>query len=165
MNCATCGTSTLNPRFCSRSCSARKTNTETPKRIAATRACRRCHEKVPARRVYCASCLSASRGSSRTLREFVFASDKHPSWRWARIRSMARKQHLSSEQACELCGYKLHVEVAHRRALSTWPLDSLVCDVNSRDNIMLLCPNCHWEYDNLRPPLTRAMVAPQGLKP
>jgi predicted HNH restriction endonuclease len=32
--------------------------------------------------------------------------------------------------------------------LSSYDMTSLVSEVNDRNNIAVLCPNCHWELDN-----------------
>lgn len=50
---------------------------------------------------------------------------------------------------CAKCGYDLHVELAHIRAVSDFSDDELLSEVNSSDNVVQLCQNCHWEFDNL----------------
>jgi hypothetical protein len=49
---------------------------------------------------------------------------------------------------CEKCGYDKHVEIAHKRGISTFGGDTLISVINSKENLMALCPNCHWEYDH-----------------
>jgi hypothetical protein len=41
-----------------------------------------------------------------------------------------------------------HVEICHRKAISEFPKDTLIIEVNNRNNVLFLCPNCHWEFDN-----------------
>lgn len=33
----------------------------------------------------------------------------------------------------------------HRLSFS---MDSLISEINSLENLIYLCPNCHWEFDN-----------------
>lgn len=60
-------------------------------------------------------------------------------------RTVARNIGLNS---CHKCGYNKHIEIAHIRAISDFPEDTPVSVVNSPDNLLALCPNCHWEFDN-----------------
>ena len=50
---------------------------------------------------------------------------------------------------CANCGYDKHVELAHIKAVADFDDDTLLSVVNSPDNVLSLCPNCHWEFDNL----------------
>lgn len=52
---------------------------------------------------------------------------------------------------CKLCGYSLHVELCHVKAIHRCFKETphmLVKEVNSRANVIPLCRNCHWELDN-----------------
>ena len=89
----------------------------------------------------------------KTLGEYrtkLSVAGKHPSWVNAHVRSFARSwlKHLAIEP-CRKCGYDKHVELAHVRPVSEFTDDELLRDVNSEDNVIPLCPNCHWEFDNL----------------
>lgn len=70
--------------------------------------------------------------------------------RYDLIRQWSRKKILDSniELKCEECGYDKHVEVAHIKSISSFPEDSMISEINSLDNLKLLCPNCHWEFDH-----------------
>ena len=50
---------------------------------------------------------------------------------------------------CAKCGYDKHVELAHIKPISKFGDESKLSDVNSENNVIQLCPNCHWEFDNL----------------
>lgn len=50
---------------------------------------------------------------------------------------------------CEICGYDKHTELAHIRPISDFPGSALLKEVHAKTNIRVLCPNCHWEYDNI----------------
>lgn len=49
---------------------------------------------------------------------------------------------------CAICGYDKHIEVAHIKAVSEFNDDTPIKDINSINNLIGLCPNHHWEYDN-----------------
>lgn len=80
--------------------------------------------------------------------------NKSSCWQNARstIARMARKAYADSDKpkSCIVCGYKNHYEVAHIKAVSEFPKDSLLSEINNVDNLIALCPNHHWEYDNMK---------------
>ena len=49
---------------------------------------------------------------------------------------------------CAICGYKYHIEIAHIKAVSDFDDDATIREINSITNLIGLCPNHHWEYDN-----------------
>ncbi len=49
---------------------------------------------------------------------------------------------------CNSCGYRKHVEISHIIAVSEFPDSTLIKEINSINNLMALCPNCHWESTN-----------------
>jgi hypothetical protein len=49
---------------------------------------------------------------------------------------------------CVVCGYDKHIDVSHKKSVSSFADDATVEQINSIGNLMALCPNHHWEYDN-----------------
>lgn len=49
---------------------------------------------------------------------------------------------------CQNCGYDKHVEICHVQAIGTFPEDTPVYIVSGIENLVALCPNCHWGFDN-----------------
>lgn len=49
---------------------------------------------------------------------------------------------------CAICGYDKHIEIAHIKAVSEFDDSVTIAEINSIDNLIALCPNHHWEYDN-----------------
>ena len=49
---------------------------------------------------------------------------------------------------CIECGYKLHVDVCHKKPISQFSINTKLKIVNSKKNLMYLCKNHHWEFDN-----------------
>ena len=66
------------------------------------------------------------------------------------IRKHAYDNYMKSGKSCKckLCGYDKHIDVAHIKAVSSFQKETLVEVVNHIDNLVALCPNHHWEYDN-----------------
>lgn len=73
-------------------------------------------------------------------------------WQSARssIQKIARKTYFENtkEPKCAICGYSKHVEVAHIKAVSEFDDNTTIKEINSLSNLIGLCPNHHWEYDN-----------------
>lgn len=70
--------------------------------------------------------------------------------RYPYIRSLARKKYLNSgmPQKCRICGYDIHIEVSHIKAVKDFELTATVSEVNNINNLQALCRNCHWEFDH-----------------
>lgn len=58
-----------------------------------------------------------------------------------------------------MCGYNKHVEVCHKQAIHTFSETATIGEVNAPENLLILCPNCHWEFDY------GLLVGMQGLEP
>lgn len=73
-------------------------------------------------------------------------------WQSARtsIRRSAQKAYEEAKKPyeCAICGYNKHVEIAHIKAVSDFDDSTLVSEINHPNNLIGLCPNHHWEYDN-----------------
>ncbi len=83
-------------------------------------------------------------------KEELFSNRKN--WQSARgsIQRNAREIYfnINPSPVCVICGYKNHIEVAHVKAVSAFANDIPISIINSIDNLIGLCPNHHWEYDN-----------------
>lgn len=78
--------------------------------------------------------------------------NKRINWQSARstISKEARRKYKQSNKPrqCFVCGYNKHYEICHIKPVSKFLECSLILEINSIDNLIALCPNCHWEYDN-----------------
>ncbi len=54
----------------------------------------------------------------------------------------------SEEKSCRECGYSKHYEVCHINDVSSFSSDILITEINNIQNLIALCPNHHWEFDN-----------------
>ena len=157
--CDCCGKETTNPRFCSKSCAAKVNNVKYPKRKI-TRKCSKegCDELVKDYRS--SRCEKHHKEymyyhqniAFRTIREYTerdCIKRLHPSSTFAHIRGLARSWHKDIlQQPCANCGYDKHVQLCHIKPLSTFSLDTTIGEVNSKENVIQLCPNCHWDLDH-----------------
>lgn len=150
MECLHCQAETTNPKFCTQSCAAKHTN-KTPKRPK-TRRCSECDELVRSNRKRCPDCIiKFGLAVAITLKDAVIAAKgSHRASAHSVIRERARR--ICSKlgmNSCEFCGYDKHIEICHVKAISDHHEDTLISDINSIENLKALCPNCHWEFDNL----------------
>lgn len=68
----------------------------------------------------------------------------------SKIGANARRVMIASlqENVCKNCNYSLHVEVCHIKPLSSFSNDIFIWEINNPNNLVYLCPNCHWEFDH-----------------
>lgn len=134
--------------FCSSSCSAIFNNKIYRKKEHFNK-CVKCGEKTDKSRArYCNLC---SKNESLIPRlEKTIAEMENPTQRtrYSPIRLHARHITKKLSQVCKKCSYDKHVETCHIKGVSTFSKDTKMDIVNSLDNLVLLCPNCHWELDH-----------------
>ena len=85
----------------------------------------------------------------KTKGELLLDRKNYQSYRSA-IRKLAEKiyKENNSECKCAVCGYDKHIEVAHIKAVSDFDDNNTIAEINDISNLIGLCPNHHWEYDN-----------------
>ena len=148
--CVYCNIETNNPKFCSRSCAAKFTN-KTPKRKR-TKTCKNCNAYIRSDVSYCTLCWKEQIIPNDILLSEAIYTKHHKSSAFALIRQRARKIASDNNMSvCENCGYSKHVEIAHILPISSFSLDTPLSVINDVSNLKALCPNCHWEFDNLSP--------------
>lgn len=146
--------------FCSKSCSAKVTNVGQRKNPPVDRTCKGCgvtyHTTGQHRSInFCKDC-TYTKGETwykdKTLREYQekdSVKNLHRSSVNAHVRNFARSWNKNlKEQPCQCCGYDKHIEFCHIKAISSFDSDALLGEINSPDNIAILCRNCHWEFDH-----------------
>jgi predicted HNH restriction endonuclease len=70
--------------------------------------------------------------------------------RYNKIRQHARRISDTQNQKCSKCNYDKHIEVCHIKPIKDFDINTPILTVNAISNLLLLCPNCHWEHDNLK---------------
>lgn len=147
-SCIYCKSFTKNPKFCSRSCSAAFNNKKYVKRKPEGK-CKSCLNPIKSSRTYCKSCFSEkSKIKDMTLNEAMYERG-HRASAFALVRTRARStEKFKNSIKCQNCGYDKHIEACHIKPISSYPVTTLLSQINSEDNIIALCRNCHWEYDH-----------------
>ena len=148
--CKNCGKETQNPKFCSRSCSASFNN---KKRQKVQRYCITCGiligEGTTCRKKYCDECRPNTniQWSEITLQEI---ENKQKYQSHSRIRELARRKvkNIPRFSRCSECGYSNHIEICHIKAIKDFDKDANIEQINDLSNLVSLCPNHHWEFDN-----------------
>lgn len=159
-NCLTCGKIIgKNNKFCSNSCSAKynnskrkKNNWVSPKRNS-DNYCKICNK-------YCRSSYSGfcrnhwmeDTNKKRGLLTKIQLTMIHysSSNKYQLIRNHAKDflKIKNVKKECNVCGYTAHVESCHIIPIEKFSDDTLVCEINSLNNLVYLCSNHHWELDN-----------------
>ena len=149
MNCLHCQKQTTNAKFCSRTCANSFNNSLHPKRKKTVFIkCKTCGNNTENYSWYCSLECRPIKKISGTIQDVIYTAH-HKSSAFALIRGNART--VAKQQGfckCHNCDYDKHIEVCHIKSISSFPLDTLVSEVNNPKNLLPLCPNCHWEHDN-----------------
>ena len=127
--------------FCSQSCAATFNNTRYPKRLPEG-VCYICNTSISKQKRVCKGCTLDI--NQATLKDLLRVG----TYKYDRIHSRASYIRKERPKLCERCGYTRHVEVCHIRPVSSFGMNDKLSEINSRDNLLLLCPNCHWELDH-----------------
>lgn len=66
------------------------------------------------------------------------------------IQRHARKVFKQSGKpmVCVNCGYDKFVDVSHLKSVSSFDNEATFSEINNINNLIALCPNCHWEFDH-----------------
>lgn len=148
VQCVQCGSDTTNPKFCSKSCAAIFTNKHYPKKKKQQKYCKHCGVPVYGFKRVCDDCNpSYVDWSRRTMGELRKTTKYHG---YVQVRVLARQVYLRSNRPriCQNCGYNKYVEICHIHAIGTFPDDTPIAVVSGIENLVALCPNCHWEFDH-----------------
>jgi len=155
--------------YCSVSC----VNRDKPKRQR-TKKCKICDALILSCNTYCPSCIKernekllnapllvfldkSKKLSNTSLSSFI--GKRNDANRFRQIREQAKKIMKNEPQICAKCGYSKHVEVSHKKDIKDFHPTTLVREINDKSNLMLLCPNCHWEFDH-----NKKMVDPESIE-
>lgn len=145
-------------RFCSKTCAnTRIHKEETKEKISKSlikspdKICTICNKKMSksAKGNLCKECLNNIQ-INRNKGE-LFKTRKN--WQSARTTIRENANFIffkvnKKEYKCEKCGYIKHIDVAHKKSVSSFEDTATVKEINDIGNLIGLCPNCHWEYDN-----------------
>lgn len=158
MFCVNCQEETLNPKFCSRSCAVTFNNKLCSKRQLKSRNCKQCGTDVKRahwrdNRMLCRSCANPLKDiKSMTIKEYAEHHGyqaKHRSWLYCKVRDLGRYWNRGIKfKICQNCGYDKHTQLCHIKPVSSFGVDTPLGEIHHPSNLVSLCPNCHWEFDN-----------------
>lgn len=158
VNCECCGiefnkfpkeVKGTNANYCSRSCAAKINNKKFPKLTAKKHFCGCGNERKRKDVQTCKACIKKrlEECSDLTIGERTY--HKHKSAKYSYIRADAKRILKNfTDKSCKNCGYNKHTEVAHIKSIASFPKDTKIKEVNDINNLIFLCPNCHWEFDH-----------------
>lgn len=140
-------------KFCTRTCAAIHNNKIAPKREKSTK-CRTCDNLILSGYSFCENCISVGKHlrsgiktEDKTLGEEIVSKVHRGANRYDHIRQHAARIMKDVPNCCKKCNYSKHTEVCHIKAIKDFSLDTKISVINSKDNLVKLCPNCHWEFD------------------
>lgn len=125
-----------------------------PKERNCTKCSRAYYNQNGRRSRLCIECSERFRNRSTTIdsRTLQYFIDKSNGVRNAltfhEVRHHAHQRNKHRPQTCQRCSYSKHIEYAHIKPLSSFDLETPISVINAENNILLLCPNCHWEFDH-----------------
>lgn len=139
-------------KFCSRQCISKLSKAKAQLKIVTCPKCNgptNCHSSG-AKRKMCIDCRDkVTKVGKRTMKEMSYSKDPQNRYRKIRFHAHEVARRSLPPSGCSKCPYDKHVELAHIRAISSFPEDTILNVINNPSNLMWLCPNCHWEFDNL----------------
>jgi predicted restriction endonuclease len=143
--------SRINQKYCSVSC--RNSHSVSEWRKKTMKCCQQCNNLILKESNLCRECQTKTKELKNvTLGEYkqkLSVKNKHPSWATTHIRLFNRSWNKELLKfGCQKCGYSNHIELAHIKSIRDFSDDSLISVINDPSNILVLCPNHHWEFDN-----------------
>lgn len=159
--CPCCQVKTKNPKYCSRSCAAKINNKVFPKREKfKINCCIKCDKKLSRykgqrKTQLCLSCFVENKiENTCKLKKKDFVDNTHKgAHKYEKIRQHAKRYFEYKKwkmSKCEKCNYDKHTELCHIKPIHSFSDNDTLEIINSKQNIIFLCPNCHWEFDNLK---------------
>jgi hypothetical protein len=158
--CQHCSKTTRNPKFCSYSCSAtvRNKNYHSKKPLKEYK-CKKCKKylstgwwelKKTGNQKVCDDCNQNKVDWSKISLKELRIQRKQVNLYHARLRALSRTTYKQSGKplCCKVCQYKTYVEICHIKPVNSFSEDTSVATVNHIDNLVALCRNHHWEFDN-----------------
>lgn len=147
-------------KFCDRACRNRYNN---PLRRKKTDVCKTCNKEFERYKTdggvwsiskNCKFCQSLGYGNSIAFmmktKEEVYRTYKTKFSARNAISGNAQVVYKNSNRpyTCVICGYAKHVDIAHIKSVADFDNSVPMSEINNISNLVALCPNHHWEFDN-----------------
>lgn len=139
--------------FCNSSCSTKYYNMKraNKKRTYTTKPCTLCGREMSASsKSICRKCYNKTIGIGDETKGSLFSRRSGYQSARSAIRKHANSVFVQNNflQSCHICGYSLHIDICHIRAVTDFPDSSTISEINDPSNLVGLCPTHHWEFDN-----------------
>lgn len=110
--------------------------------------CDKSFKKTHFKQVCCSMICTMEHHNKNTIAASICKRDGAN--RYDAIRKSARSYSLRIlPHNCANCGYDKHFEVCHIIPIKDFNLSEVsIFEINNKQNLIHLCPNCHWELDN-----------------
>jgi hypothetical protein len=135
--------------FCSKSCSATYNNLH--RKHNKKNVCPECGYEITK---YATSCTKCCKRKEFTVHLVTKDTLKESRKNYQSARSTIRHHALhvwknsGKKNLCFVCGYKNHIEICHIKPVSGFNGNATIEEINNIENLIALCPNHHWEFDN-----------------
>lgn len=99
----------------------------------------------------CYTNITRTKLENQTLGYIKTKHNKRNFSRWysSEIRNFNREWNKSLlNLPCQVCGYSRKIHLAHIKPICSYPDTTLLKEINSEDNNLVLCPNHHSEFDD-----------------
>lgn len=165
IKCITCQAELIKrdqKKFCSKSCAAKHNNKIPNRKVKERTSLRKCkteecdemlYANKDGNRVFCSVCIQQKKHyhgyelNESSIEEVVA---RRGSNNYDTIRAHCHTLYKAEKKnpICQHCGYNKHIELCHIQSIASFPKETKLKVVNARENILFLCPNCHWEFDH-----------------
>ena len=122
-------------------------------------ACQSCgkHRKKTTNPI-CRSCYDKNRTQiildvNTPINQLFYSYGSRNKYNYIRSHSRRLISSLGIEKICSCCKFEHGVQICHVKPICDFPEDTPLNEVNNLDNLVLLCPNCHWLFDHGYPSL------------
>lgn len=138
--------------FCGKSCAAKYNNSihKVKHQERQHKQCLNCDNltsKKATKELFCSYLCKIEHNMKNTT--IADCSPRTDGAKYNNIRSSARSySKYFLDPKCYKCGYDKHFEVCHIKDISSFPKETKLFEVNAKNNLIHLCPNCHWEFDH-----------------
>lgn len=124
-------------------------------RIKTSNPCLDCGKPTNAKKQRCRPCSNKHRcfiSADMTLEDYYASMEfikKNSHLKNVQVRLYAKYHNKSLVGLpCQKCGYNKHTNFCHIKPITSFQLTAKISEVNHNSNLLILCPNCHWELDH-----------------
>ena len=129
--CRTCYYQSL-PKYACKKCGKKRKKTTSD-------ICRNCYNKGRTERIL---------NDTTPIKETFYECGRRNRYNNVRHHATRLISSLNLKEDCVCCGFSKGVQICHIKPISSFDESTAMNIVNSLDNLILLCPNCHWLFDH-----------------